>query len=95
MIVYDHTHIKSRLNGTKMDFVYPHSHVGGLSKLRTMSHSAQLVESGRLRLKRQSRGLIGGNFCSMTLVADHTVYQQFGRSVGSVSRQLVSQVQVM
>ena len=46
------------------------------------------------RLRRQTatvfRGRITGNSCSMVLVVDHTFYRQFGSSVDSVTRRVVS-----
>ena len=99
MVVYEQAHVKPRLNATKMDFVYPQSHPSTLTKHR---EQPEVIQSGRggaeARLKRQTsdrRGDINGDACNMTLVADHTVYQQFGRSVSSVARQLVSHVMVM
>ena len=48
------------------------------------------------RLRRQTatvfRGRITGDSCSMVLVIDHTFYRQFGSSVDSVTRRVVSVV---
>ena len=96
MIVYDHAHVRPRLNATRMDFVNPpHPQSDELTK-HTMG--SEVMPGGGMgrRVRRQARsGRIGGDFCDMALVADHTVFQQFGRSVSSVSRQLVGHVIVM
>lgn len=100
MLLYARSHVKPRLNATRMDFVVPPTHPNPHTMHKEGTHSYSALENrmgtAGERLRRQAgfRGEIAGDVCPMILVADYKAFQLFG-SVRSASSQIVSPVTVM
>ena len=99
MIAYQSSHVKDRLRGRRVDYATGPK-LPLEDKLETETFQDKLsfhfspLSGSEHRLKRQAatglRGAITGHACPLILVADHTVYTEFGEDERGIIVQLVS-----